>query len=74
VSITERHFQSEREFIILLILRVNRVDKSEVTVKYHPAVMPDVIFYRAKTSFKIYFFSEKVIKNVKPIIWLCIKK
>lgn len=42
----------------------------EYVNSYHPAAMPDVMSYRAKTSpFKNYFFSEESIKNVKPITW-----
>lgn len=37
---------------------------------YHPAAMPDVISYRAKTfPFKSYLFTEESIKNVKSITW-----
>ncbi|CAL1672891.1 unnamed protein product [Lasius platythorax] len=42
----------------------------EYVNSYHPAAMPDVMSYRAKTSpFKNYPFSEESIKNVKPITW-----
>jgi len=42
----------------------------EYVNSYHPAAMPDIISYRAKTSpFKNYLFSEESIKNVKPITW-----
>jgi len=42
----------------------------EYVNSYHPAVIPDIIFYRAKTfPFKNYLFFEESIKNVKPIAW-----
>jgi len=42
----------------------------EYVNSYHPAAMPDIISYRAKTSpFKNYLFSEESIKNVKSITW-----
>lgn len=42
----------------------------EYVNSYHPAAMPDIMSYRAKTSpFKNYLFSEESIKNVKPITW-----
>jgi len=40
----------------------------EYVNSYHPAAMPDIIYYRAKTFlFKNYLFSEESIKNVKSI-------
>ncbi|XP_011633698.1 uncharacterized protein LOC105424896 isoform X1 [Pogonomyrmex barbatus] len=54
-----------------LQLREEQLDEAmEYINLYHPAAMPDVISYRAKTSpFKYYLFSEESIKNVKPITW-----
>lgn len=42
----------------------------EYVNSYHPAAMPDVMSYRAKTfPFKNYLFSEESVKNIKPITW-----
>jgi len=58
------------------MLRIRRFQLSEEQLdeameyvnSYHPAAMPDIISYRAKTSpFKNYLFSEESIKNVKSI-------
>ncbi|EZA58857.1 hypothetical protein X777_01032 [Ooceraea biroi] len=54
-----------------LQLNQEQLDEAmEYVNSYHPAAMPDVMSYRAKTfPFKNYLFSEESIKNVQPITW-----